>query len=75
MSLSRARQRLSAEEAQELEKPEHCNLFVYEYATAAKAREHDDKDDKAFMKKLRESLIAFKKRAEKVCFYIYETLT
>jgi hypothetical protein len=38
------------------------NLFVYEYAVAAKARGANDKDDLAFMKMLRSKLLAFRKR-------------
>ena len=45
--------------------PEYSDFFVYEYAKAAKARADDDKDDKEFMRNLRQLLIVFKSRKEK----------
>ena len=59
--LLRARKRLNEEEAQMLQLPKNADLFVYNYAIAAKARIDDNDDDKEFMKKLRQLLIAFKK--------------
>ena len=58
----RARKQLNKEEAQILQLPKNADLFVYDYAVAAKARIDDNDDDKEFMKKLRQLLIAFKKR-------------
>ena len=57
----RARKRLNKEEAQILQLPKNADLFIYNYAVAAKARIDDNDDDKEFMKKLRQLLIAFKK--------------
>ena len=58
----RARKQLNGEEAQILQLPKNANLFIYDYAIAAKAWIDDDDDNKEFMKKLWQLLIAFKKR-------------
>ena len=63
--LSRARQWLTQDEMRTLITPEYSDFFVYEYAKAAKARADDDKDDKEFMRNLRQLLIVFKSRKEK----------
>jgi hypothetical protein len=51
---------LNEEEARILKIPKNANLFVYDYAIAAKARK-DDNDDE-FMRNLRLLLITFKQR-------------
>ena len=73
--LSRAWQRPTQDEAWTLITSEYSDLFLYEYAKDAKARADDDKDDKEFMRNLRELLIAFKskkeKKPEKVSFFFF----
>ena len=71
--LSRAWQRLTQDEVRMLVMPEYSDLFVYKYTKAAKAWADDDKDNKEFMRNLRQLLIVFKsrkaKKPKKVSFF------
>ena len=58
----RARKQLNEEEAQILQLLKNADLFIYIYTIAVKARIDNDDDNKEFMKKLWQLLIAFKNR-------------
>ena len=73
--LSRAWQWLTQDELWMLITPEYSDLFKYKYTKAVKAWADDDKDDKEFVRNLRQLLIVFKskkeKKHEKISFFFF----